>query len=138
MNFISWNKAYCIFPRATLLFGETVTLTGPQDNNVELQRKYSRRGWRLRTAPVFMDKYQLAVLASRQKDQSRDKKKSYLGHFYPLGTGALNDRRIGGDDTWTMTLNTAGVEKPPQPDSVLEYSSFKISGVHRSVHEEGS
>ncbi|KAI8948802.1 hypothetical protein F4801DRAFT_581089 [Xylaria longipes] len=101
MNFISWNKAYCIFTRAALLFGETVTLTGPQHNNVELQRKYSRRGWRLRTAPVFPDQYQEAFAAYKQKKQSKDKT-YYQGCIFPFGTGVLSDKPVGWDywDDW--------------------------------------
>ncbi|KAI0486682.1 hypothetical protein F4859DRAFT_526926 [Xylaria cf. heliscus] len=136
MNFISWNKAYCIFPRATLLFGETVTLKGPQDHNVELHKKYSRRGWRLRTASVFMDPYQLVILDFRRANESKDKKQNNLSRFYPLGTGTLDDRRVGGNDTWTMKLSIAGVEPPLQPDSVLEYSSFKIFGGNNPAYDE--
>ena len=111
VNFISWNKAYCIFPRATLLHNETVALVPPSDYNVPLHNKYSKRGWRLRTRPVEM--------ASTIKNlPPRD--------VYPLGACLNADRRIGGRDTWTMKLNTTGVARPPQPDSVLEYSSFSV------------
>ncbi|KAI0424038.1 hypothetical protein F5Y09DRAFT_348133 [Xylaria sp. FL1042] len=110
MNFISWNKAFCIFPRATLLFGETVALTRWNDYDVELHKKYSRRGWRQRSRPV-------TLAEGAKKYAPRD--------VFPLG-GLGRDRRIGGSDTWTMNLSTAGVARPSQPDSVLEYSSFFI------------
>ncbi|KAI3336855.1 hypothetical protein HD806DRAFT_474993 [Xylariaceae sp. AK1471] len=117
VNFISWNKAYCIFPRATLLFHETVSLMEPVDRNVELHNKYSRRGWRLRTSPAFF---------RRDHPEPQRKKRRLQDRLFPLGRVGLGDRRVGGADTWTMTLSTAGVTRPTQPDSVLEYSSFQV------------
>ncbi|KAI0526282.1 hypothetical protein F5B22DRAFT_150776 [Xylaria bambusicola] len=111
VNFISWNKAYCIFPRATLLYGETVPLTEPCDYDVALHNKYSKRGWRVRTRSVNFKPGSANLLR---------------GDLHPLGTCLNVDRRIGGSDTWTMKLGTAGVAPPPQPDSVLDYSSFSL------------
>ncbi|KAI0436020.1 hypothetical protein F4803DRAFT_557410 [Xylaria telfairii] len=135
MNFISWNKAYCVFPRATLLFGETVTLASQRDEYVELHKKYSRRGWRLRTVPIFLGDFQLAVAAYRDTHRSKAGN-DYFGRSHPLGAEDPRDRRVGGKDTWTMKLGIAGVEPPPQPDSVLEYSSFGISGFRSPEHQE--
>ncbi|KAI1367179.1 hypothetical protein F5Y08DRAFT_336848 [Xylaria arbuscula] len=119
VNFITWNKAYCIFPRATLLFDEMVTLTTHSDYNVPLYNKYSKRGWRLRTRPI-----NLADTA--ENCSPRD--------IYPLGSCLNSDRRIGSKDTWTMKLGTAGVARPPQPDSVLEYSTFSVEVVRESTY----
>ncbi|KAI1419354.1 hypothetical protein F5Y12DRAFT_266569 [Xylaria sp. FL1777] len=118
MNFISWNKAFCIFPRATLLFGETVSLSDISDYDVELHKKYSRRGWRLRTRSITL---------GRADDVFNGLKKYPSADISPLGVLVAKDRRIGGSDTWTMKLSTSGVARPPQPDSVLEYSSFWVS-----------
>ncbi|KAI8626896.1 hypothetical protein F5Y19DRAFT_487478 [Xylariaceae sp. FL1651] len=132
VNFISWNKAYCVFPRATLLFRETVPLTPPHDNNVELHKKYSRRGWRLRTEALYLYRPRvipmMSTSTSAQPQQQKKTKPKYRGRFWPLGFDAFNERRVGGADTWTMSLSTAGVSRPPQPDSVLEYSCFRMDG----------
>ncbi|KAK5631805.1 hypothetical protein RRF57_007519 [Xylaria bambusicola] len=120
VNFISWNKAYCIFPRATLLYGETVPLIEPCDYDVALHNKYSKRGWRLRTRPVDLK-------LGSGKRPPRD--------IYPLGACLDKDRRIGGSDTWTMKLGTAGVARPPQPDSVLDYSSFCVALAEGPINE---
>ncbi|KAI0165885.1 hypothetical protein GGR57DRAFT_449131 [Xylariaceae sp. FL1272] len=129
MNFISWNKAYCIFPRATLLFHETVPLTEPSDSNVALHRKYSRRGYRIRTAPVYVshdtNSHDPRAMFHMPRN-SRYRKKPFRS--YPLGHHPPEDRFIGGPDTWTMPLNTRGVQRPEKPDSVLECSSFQIRG----------
>ncbi|KAI0816589.1 hypothetical protein GGR55DRAFT_697422 [Xylaria sp. FL0064] len=103
VNFISWNRAFCIFPRATLLFGETVALTKATDYEVELHKKYSQRGWRQRSRPIDLIKSGKSHLLPRD--------------ISPLGVCLSKDRRIGGSDTWTMKLSTAGVARPPQPDS---------------------
>ncbi|KAI0910116.1 hypothetical protein F4823DRAFT_638049 [Ustulina deusta] len=124
VNFISWNKAYCVFPRATLLFRETVVLTHANDYDVELHKKYSRRGWRLRTRPVNLGR--------------RDRSKKYPRDTFPLGVCLGQDRRIGGADTWTMKLGTAGVARPPQPDSVLEYSNASSIRIHIDVFKSPS
>ncbi|KAJ3553855.1 hypothetical protein NPX13_g10776 [Xylaria arbuscula] len=89
VNFITWNKAYCIFPRATLLFDEMVTLTTHSDYNVPLYNKYSKRGWRLRTRPI-----NLADTA--ENCSPRD--------IYPLGSCLNSDRRI--DDFRVQILIT--------------------------------
>ncbi|KAI1304365.1 hypothetical protein F5Y03DRAFT_406974 [Xylaria venustula] len=124
MNFISWNKAYCIFPRATLLFNETVPLKYPNDYNVELHKKYSRRGWRQRTRAIDLGRSDGP--GTRRKFPPRDTS--------PLGVYLDGDRRIGGSDTWTMRLGTVGIERPEHPDSVLEYSSFSVNpGSHHKM-----
>ncbi|KAI0971890.1 hypothetical protein F4678DRAFT_80233 [Xylaria arbuscula] len=117
MNFISWNKAYCIFPRATLLFGETVPLKSPIDYDIGLHNKYSRRGWRQRTRAIDLS----------HPDGSGAGTKYPQHDIHPLGAHLSGDRRIGGSDTWTMQLDTIGVEQPEHPDSVLEYSSFIVN-----------
>ncbi|KAI1282223.1 hypothetical protein F5Y07DRAFT_395023 [Xylaria sp. FL0933] len=124
VNFISWNRAFCIFPRATLLFEETVALTKMTDYEVELHKKYSRRGWRQRSRPINLTK------------SEKNHNHLLLRDISPLGVCLSVDRRIGGSDTWTMKLSTAGVARPPQPDSVLEYSSFRVESFLEFMEEQ--
>lgn len=54
VNFITWNKAYSIFPQATFLAYETVPL---QPLNQALRGsliKCSIRGWRMRTESLIL------------------------------------------------------------------------------------
>ncbi|KAI1415796.1 hypothetical protein F5Y13DRAFT_186651 [Hypoxylon sp. FL1857] len=98
VNFISWNKAYSLFPRATFLYHETMPLKPVNEHFGRLHSKYSKRGWRMRTQPITYD--------------------VFPGHISPYGTSA--NRRIGDRDTRIIRLDTAFVERPPQPDFVLE------------------
>ncbi|KAI0142240.1 hypothetical protein GGR57DRAFT_519804 [Xylariaceae sp. FL1272] len=50
INFISWNKAFSIFPRTTFLDHETVSMVPLDEYYSKLHARYSRRGWRLRIA----------------------------------------------------------------------------------------
>lgn len=121
VNFISWNKAYSIFPRATLLFHETVLLTKPGDyDEPQLSRnlaKYRQRGWRLRTESVISNS-------------------PY--HRHPLGDpDKCQNRRVGDSGTWVMRLgDTAAIEGSNSvvPDFVLEYSCFRIDGIGPRDH----
>ncbi|KAI0841850.1 hypothetical protein F5Y06DRAFT_292673 [Hypoxylon sp. FL0890] len=101
INFISWNKAYSIFPRATFLYHETMPLKPVNEHYGRLHSKYGKRGWRMRTQPITYD-----VFATRQS---------------PFGRKA--NRRIGDKDTRKIRLDTTFVEKPSKPDFVLEISA---------------
>jgi hypothetical protein len=137
MNFISWNKAYCIFPRATLLFHETVPLWFTHSCYSELHQKYSRRGWRMRTEPVAFFRNPQEPDFFLPPPMQNKRRTLQQGRAYPLGYNVTEDRRIGAADTWTVTLSTAGVMRPPQPDSVLDYSSFQIVGHGSQVNALG-
>ncbi|KAI1638414.1 hypothetical protein F4809DRAFT_599895 [Biscogniauxia mediterranea] len=121
VNFISWNKAYSIFPRSTFLSHETVPLKVMDEYFGTLHSKYSRRGWRMRTESVMVEGLSLPD---------------------PLGSLAKKgNRRVGDRDTWIIKLDTSSVAKPPKPDFVLEYSCFQIAGLQtqgvgvRGLHE---
>ncbi|KAI1098501.1 hypothetical protein F4804DRAFT_350322 [Jackrogersella minutella] len=107
MNFITWNKAYSIFPRATFLSHETMPLKPVNDYFGELHRKYSKRGWKMRTQPLDCD------MTTKRTD--------------PFGR--RTNRRIGDDDTWVLRLDMVGIEQPSKPDYVLEYCGFQVSAV---------
>lgn len=128
-NFISWNKAYSIFPRATFLLYETIPLKPVDDAFGRLHAKYSQRGWRMRTEPVpFSHEGDLHASGDRRQ---------------PLGDVSKHGgyRRIGDRDSWVMRLgDTAGVEGSSHfvPDSVLEYSGFQIRGVPEGFQDFAS
>ncbi|RYP36499.1 hypothetical protein DL768_010932 [Monosporascus sp. mg162] len=112
INFISWNKAYSIFPRATFLLHETVPLKPVSDFYGSRHAEWSKLGWRLRTEAVYT---------------------SGANNEQPLGDlGRNGDRRIGDSDTWVIRLDGATqVEESASfvPDSVLEYSGFHVGGL---------
>ncbi|OTB03767.1 hypothetical protein M426DRAFT_12269 [Hypoxylon sp. CI-4A] len=103
VNFITWNKAYSIFPRATFLDYETAPLKSVNTHYGRLHSKYSKRGWRMRTEPI----YNVAL------------------QFCPA-YGKHDTRRIGGKDTWIIRLDTTSVGASPRPDFVIEYSQFNL------------
>ncbi|KAI1384906.1 uncharacterized protein F4822DRAFT_416656 [Hypoxylon trugodes] len=104
LNFISWNKAYSIFPRSTFLDHETLPLKPVDWQWTDLHRQYSGRGWRMRTEPI-------------REDIQKSRKNPY---------GIWPDRRVGDKESWVLRLDTTSVEKPSRPDFVLELSGFHI------------
>ncbi|KAI0148170.1 hypothetical protein F4776DRAFT_660343 [Hypoxylon sp. NC0597] len=112
INFISWDKAYSLFPRATFLYHETMPLKPVNEHFGRLHSKYSERGWRMRTQPITYD--------------------VYPGRKSPFGQKA--NRRVGDEDTWKIRLDTTFVERPSKPISVLEYSGFQLCSLMN--HEE--
>lgn len=112
VNFISWNKAYSIFPRATFLYHETLPLKPLSKHFGWLHCKYSKRGWRMRTQPLQYD--------------------IDPGQSYSYGFRA--NRRVGDADTRIMRLDTTFVQRPSKPDFVLEYSGFQICSI--TNHDE--
>ncbi|KAI1084987.1 hypothetical protein F5B20DRAFT_122961 [Whalleya microplaca] len=115
VNFISWNKAYAIFPRATFLSHETVPLKDVNEYFGALHAKYSQRGWRMRSEPVVDGPY-LGPF--------------FLGDRFLLGNLQKPDRRVGDKDTWILRLDTTSVQPPSKPDFVLEYSSFELIKIY--------
>jgi hypothetical protein len=76
MNFITHNKAYSLYPRATFLEGRSVVLRGYDTGRV----MYATQGWQ-----------QLETLTIAE---SRDLTSSF----------AMGSRRIGDHKCWTVTL----------------------------------
>jgi hypothetical protein len=100
LNVISWNKAYAIFARDTFLDHKTYMLK-PLDRYFEtLIRKYNQRGW---------------LWEEIMRPEDHDPSTS----IQPI-------RRLGDRFSWTIPLSTQDVERPQQPDLVLEYSSFTL------------
>ncbi|RYP62277.1 hypothetical protein DL771_009807 [Monosporascus sp. 5C6A] len=119
INFISWNKAFSIFPRLTFMEHETLplrTIPSPMPQmmkywNVSLNR-CSRLGWRVRSLPP-----------NKQVDRK------LLGDIWHdhFGDSACSlGRRVGDYNTWMVPLDTTSVATPATPDFVLEYASFSM------------
>lgn len=112
LNFITWNKAYAVFPRATFLTYETVPLSTMTTELGAYHIKSSIRGWRMRTEAV----------AFRDPNDCTQ----------PLGNMlARGHRRIGDRDTWMIRLDCEGLCLPLQPDFVLENSGFQVRYISR-------
>ena len=110
LNVISWNKAYAVFPKDTFIGRKTYMLQ-PLDAYFEkLLHKYNHRGW------------QPEEILWSEDDQHT--------------TSIKPTRRLGGNVTWVVPLSIDGVQKPSQPDFVLEHTSFTMHAISRHEHQE--
>ncbi|CVK85081.1 uncharacterized protein FMAN_01997 [Fusarium mangiferae] len=104
VNFITWSKAYCVFPRQTLLKHEFYPLR-PLDDDFGLELSdLSPHGWTNRD-----------IL---WPDHVGEKK---LQGFIPV-------RRVGDSSSLVIALDTNSVVTQAVPDYVTEFSQFEISG----------
>lgn len=97
MNVISFNKAYCLFPRATLEERRSLLSWSSQGRSNRRQEgldKYSARGF--------------AMLNYLEEDEFIT---SHRGRSFPFGP-----RWLGDIDTWVINLDVQGVQFPPSPD----------------------
>ncbi|KAH7019802.1 hypothetical protein EDB80DRAFT_701551 [Ilyonectria destructans] len=106
VNFLSWNKAYSIFPRPTFIQRRLAPLRSLDDELNSTLKKLGRHGWSDRD-----------VLWPGR----------HGGHETQLSqiTGL---RRVGDGSTLIIPLDTiTGHHTPPFPDSAIEYSQFNIA-----------
>ncbi|KAJ2990846.1 hypothetical protein NUW58_g2756 [Xylaria curta] len=104
INFITWNKAYSLFPRQTLLDHQFYPL-GSLDNGFGSGlSELAHHGWTTRDI-VWPD------LA----DKTACKVKGRL-------------RRVGDNSSLVISLDTSSVQRPSAPDSVIEYAQFRVEG----------
>ncbi|KAI1322604.1 hypothetical protein F5Y16DRAFT_386197 [Xylariaceae sp. FL0255] len=115
VNFITWNKAYSLFPKATFLIHQTIPLVDTSIYLGKLYTKYSKRGWPMWTHPLGQESYSKLFANNGEAESNRE-------------------RRIGDSTTWIMKLDTTSVARLEKPDSVLEYSSYNISMGHGTDH----
>lgn len=97
LNFISWNKAYAIFPKSSFISHKgflTHVLNGILNDD------YSRYGWRIQDVQW-------------PEDERRDK-------------SFCLTRRVGDKHTWTIPFDITKVSWSPTPDFVLEHAVFSI------------
>jgi len=98
INFLTWNKAYAVFPQSTFLHRHGVAVRRKDEFFESHAEKYKKR------------KYRISEL--HESDQRR------------LRPEFAQIRRAGDNSTWTIAFDTTGLERPKTPDSVLEYSTF--------------
>lgn len=98
MNFVSWNKAYSIFPRTTFVDRQTVPLDPQSNNHLELLEKYEARGFTVQN-----------VLSRDGRDWDK-----------------ARHRFVGDKHTWTLNLDSTGITPPNFPDFALESCAFSM------------
>jgi hypothetical protein len=123
-NIITWNNAYSLFPRSTFLRHETFPMKVMNDYYGDLHAKYGRRGWRVQVPTRVKNLGQLTL--NRGLDDINDE----VG--FPEGwrsrrTEFRRGLRVGGSTTWQLPFNTTLVERPDQPDCVIEQAMFSLS-----------
>lgn len=101
VNFISWNKAYSIFPRTTFINRQTAPLTRQYGYTLRHFDKYEERGFEF-----------VGPLSSS------------------IRAGTSRHRSVGDKHTWKFPLDTTGVTPPAPgdypPDFVLESCTFNM------------
>ncbi|KAL8823699.1 MAG: hypothetical protein Q9191_005627 [Dirinaria sp. TL-2023a] len=100
VNVITWNKAYALFPQPSFVHHKAYMLKPINDYFGKLVAKYDMRGWTSQGIVWPEDKASHGSI--------------------------LEHRRLGDRFTWTVPFNTEGVRHAAQPDSVLEYSNFRL------------
>ncbi|KAH7356851.1 hypothetical protein BKA65DRAFT_474646 [Rhexocercosporidium sp. MPI-PUGE-AT-0058] len=100
MNFITWNKAYSLFPDITFLKPrEQHRLQNRDYLSAKFLDRYEQRGWKVANTIRPSERFPPSI--------------------YPT-------RRIGDARCWTVALNTDGVEAAEIPDFVLELGQFDL------------
>ena len=97
---LSWNRAYSLFALQTSIQHKSYLLHQCDGITEQIARSDSQEGWLVQGVMWPEDK--------RRNDPIRKR------------------RRIGDHYTWTIPLNTKGVESSKTPDYVLEYSYFQM------------
>lgn len=98
MNVISWDRAYCLYPRSTLTWKTAYLINGDNDGRryTLIKQKYTNRGFRI-------------FLTLRRSVG--------VSHDHAL----TNIRRQVGDSLcWTLPLSTVGVVPPRPFDTISE------------------
>lgn len=102
VNFISYNKAYSVFPLPTFIHHEGWYLKPRSEANERLMNKYASRGWTLRIPGSF-------------------KGNEVTNH-------PMQDlRRIGDWYTWSIPLDVSEIPRCRRPTEILENTCFSIT-----------
>ncbi|KAL9605024.1 MAG: hypothetical protein Q9179_001655 [Wetmoreana sp. 5 TL-2023] len=101
VNVVTWNTAYALYPQPSFLYHKTYLLRPLTDYLGETLAKYDTRGW-------------------KSQDVLWPEDEASHGSM-------LNRRRLGDRLTWKIPLDVRGVDRPDKPDSVLEYSCWKLT-----------
>lgn len=100
VNFLSWNRAYAIYPIPTFLNHKGYMLRDEAEFEENLASKYRSRGW----------SYEDVEWTTGNP----------TNHLMKL------PRRVGDRYTWQIDLDTTNVSPSQMPDSVLDYAEFGI------------
>lgn len=103
VNFLTWNKAYSIFPLQTFINHQFYPLRSLDDDFGSKLNELASQGWTTRDI-VWPD-------------------------FEGAKTHRLAGlRRIGDSSSLVIPLDTDSVHAPETPDFVIEYAQFEVSG----------
>ncbi|KAK2841552.1 hypothetical protein FQN49_006146 [Arthroderma sp. PD_2] len=102
VNFITWNKAYSVFPLLTFVRNEAYLLKEMDDNFGCLLVKYAPLGWTSRNMRWW--------------------------NVHRGSEAMLRNRAIGGNCSLVVSLGEKGLGTPRTPDFVLEHAQFSLHG----------
>jgi hypothetical protein len=102
-SFISWNKAFSMFPSATYVEQKAYMLTRSTEETVEACASY-----------LGSDGIEIKTLSWDDTDAIVER------------SLAVGRRRVGDKSTWIIDLDTEGVQDPGRSDAVLESSTFEV------------
>ncbi|KAF1846390.1 uncharacterized protein K460DRAFT_356074 [Cucurbitaria berberidis CBS 394.84] len=110
LSFITWNKAYSLFPRTTFVRKECYLLQKIEDGEA---------GDSIRAHLTELSKNGIKTKAHHWDDEQEHE--------------ITRIRRVGDKHTWVINLETTGLEivMSPVPDAAIEASTFKNPGVAR-------
>ncbi|KAF1972375.1 hypothetical protein BU23DRAFT_644310 [Bimuria novae-zelandiae CBS 107.79] len=101
VNLITWNKAYSVFPRQTLIHHKSYPLKPMDDGFGSALREYSKQGWTTRDM----------VWPELPENQVR-----IIG----------GKRRVGDSSSLVISLDTSSVQSALTPDYVIEHAQFEV------------
>ena len=117
MNVISYEKAYCLFPYATLEERRALIVPSDGPGQEPAIEKYKERGWKM-----------LLSLSSRERNASNP-------------SFALGPRFMGDRHTWTIPLDLTGVQPPraltSRTPALTTDPVAATSWVFKYEHDEG-
>ena len=109
VNFITWNKAYSVFPYHTFILKQGHLLTDIKhwEKVPEALARWTRVG--IDIAPFSLQD----ALPQRPGTDST--------------SSLLGNRLVGDRSSWVIPLNTDQVEPSPFPDLLIDYAGFKVT-----------
>ena len=96
LGFISWNKIYCLFPYVQFIQRKSYVLWDPSEKLNQVLAAQRSMGLEVLNVALLKDSFDTMT----------------------------RSRRVGDKYTWTIELDTTGVQAPKRPDSVLESTTF--------------
>lgn len=128
-NFITWNKAYAMFPRSTFIDYKTYPLTGSATDDhgkFAASRAHLRQmGWARGTWPhpsTSWSNFKHPI------DHQDSETKSTRHLVWPV-----LHRRVGDRKSWVVPLDTERIQPPQTPDWVLESGGFSVWLPHEAM-----